>query len=81
MGGKGRKGLDKGRGEWETQTFFVQSMMVGRSKKQMKLNSWEWDHSCNTKNVTAYGKYLEAEDTFNTDGIQGRHIVEYSEQR
>ena len=51
------------------------------TKKKMKLNSWEWDHNCNTGNLTTYGKNLEAEETFDTDGIQGRHIVEYSEQR
>ena len=42
----------------------------------MKLDSWEWDHSYNTRNVTADGKYLGE-----VDGIQGRHIVEYSEQK
>ena len=47
----------------------------------MKLNSMEWDHSCNTRNVVADGKYLEEVDTFDTDGIQGRHIIKYSEQR
>ena len=47
----------------------------------MKLDSWEWDHSCNTGNVTANGKCLEEVDTFEIDGIQGRLIVEYSEQR
>ena len=47
----------------------------------MKLDSWEWDHSCNTGNVTANGKYLEEVDAFDIDGIQGRHIAEYSEQR
>ena len=46
-----------------------------------ETDSWEWDHSCNTGNVTADGKYLEEVDTFDTDGIQGRHIIEYSEQR
>ena len=46
----------------------------------MKLNSWEWHHSCNTGDVIAYGKYLEEVDTFDIDGIQGRHIAEYSEQ-
>ena len=66
---------------WETQNSFVQSMMVGRTRQQMKLSSWEWDHSCNTRNVTTDGKYLEEMDTFDIDGIQGRHIVEYSEQR
>ena len=47
----------------------------------MKLDSREWDHSCNTGNVAADGKYLEVEDTFDTDRIEGRHIVEYSKQR
>ena len=47
----------------------------------MKLDSGEWDHICNTGNVTAYGKYLEEVDAFDIDGIQGRHIVEYSKQR
>ena len=47
----------------------------------MKLDSWEWDHSYNTRGVTAEGKYLEEVDTFDIEGIQGRHIVEYSEQR
>ena len=66
---------------WWTQNSFVQSMMAGWNRKQMKLESWEWDHSCNTGNVTIDGKYLEEVDTFDIDGIQGRHIVEYSEQR
>ena len=47
----------------------------------MKLDSWEWDHSCNTGNIAANGKYLEEVDTFDIDGIQGRHIAEYSKQR
>ena len=62
---------------WETQNSFIQSMTVGRTRQQMKLNSWEWDHSCNTGNVAVDGKYLEEVDTFDTDGIQGRHIAEY----
>ena len=55
--------------------------MVGRARQKMKLNSWEWDHSCNTESVTADGKYLGEVDTFGTNGIQGRHIVEYYKQR
>ena len=47
----------------------------------MKLDSWEWDHRCNTGNVTVDWKYLEEVDTFDIDGIQGRHIAEYYEQR
>ena len=42
----------------------------------MKLDSWEWDHSCNTGNVTVDGQYFGE-----VDGIQGRHIAEYYEQR
>ena len=66
---------------WETQTSFFQSMMVGQTRQQMKLDSWEWDHSYNTGNVTTDGKYLGEVDTFDIDGNQGRHIAEYSEQR
>ena len=47
----------------------------------MKLDSWEWDHSYNTGNFAADGKWLEEVDTFEIDGIQGRLIAEYSEQR
>ena len=47
----------------------------------MKLDSWEWDHTYNTVNVTANGKYLEEVDAFDIDGIQGRHIADFSEQR
>ena len=46
-----------------------------------ETDSLEWDHSCNTRNVTADGKYLGEVDTFDIDGIQGRHIAEYSKQR
>ena len=47
----------------------------------MKLDSWEWDHNCNTRNVTIDGKYLGEVNTFGIDGIKGRHIKEYSKQR
>ena len=46
-----------------------------------EIDSREWDHSCNTGNVTTDGKFSEEVDTFDTDGIQGRHIAEYSKQR
>ena len=46
-----------------------------------EIDSWEWDHSCNTGNVTADGKYLGEIEIFDIDGIQGRHIAIYSEQR
>ena len=51
-------------------------MVVGRTRQQMKLNSWEWDHSFNVVNVAADQKYLEEVDTFDTDEIEGRYIVE-----
>ena len=58
IAGEGREGkeLNRGRGEWETQTSSVQSMMAGQTRQQMKLNSWKWNHSCNTENIAAYGE-------------------------
>ena len=46
-----------------------------------ETDSRERDHSYNTRNVNANGKYLVEVDTFGVDGIQGRHIAKYSEQR
>ena len=43
----------------------------------MKLDSRAWDPS---RNVAADGKYLEV-DTFDIDGIQGRHFAKYSKKR
>ena len=61
---------------------FLCSEYNGRENQETnEINSREWDHSCNTKNVAVSGKYLEEVDTFDTDGIQGRHIADYSEQR
>ena len=34
-----------------------------------ETDSLEWDHNCNTRNVTADGKYLEEVDTFDSDEI------------
>ena len=44
-----------------------------------ETDSWEWDHSCNTGNVTTDGKYLGEVNTFGIHRVQGRHIAEYSE--
>ena len=61
---------------------FLCSEYNGRVDQEAnEIDSREWDHSCNTRNVAADGKYLEEVDTFDTDGIQGRYITEYSEQR
>ena len=46
-----------------------------------ETDSWEMDHSYNTEDVTANGKYLGEVETFGIDGIHGRHITEYYEQR
>ena len=49
----------------------------GRVDQEANENdSREWDHSYNIENVSTDGKYLEEVDTFDTDGIQGRHITE-----
>ena len=61
---------------------FLCSEYDGREDQETnEIDSWERDHSCNTENIVADGKYLEEVDTFDTDGIQRRHIVECSEQR
>ena len=61
---------------------FLFSEYDGRADQAAnETDSWEWEHSCNTGNATTDGKYLEEVDTFHIDGIQGRHIAKYSEQR
>ena len=50
-------------------------------QEENETDSCEWDHNCNTRNVTTEGKYLGEVETFDIDGIEGRHIAEYSEQR
>ena len=61
---------------------FLCSEYDGRVDQEAnETNSWEWDHSYNTGDVTANGKYLEEVDAFDIDGIQGRHNAEYSEKR
>ena len=49
---------------------FLCSEYEGRADQAAnETASREWDHSCNTGNVTVDGKYLEEVDTFDTDGI------------
>ena len=61
---------------------FLCSEYVGRvDQAANETDSWEWDHSCNTENVTVDVKYLGEVDTFDIDGVQERHIAEYSEKR
>ena len=60
---------------------FLCSEYDGRVDQEAnETDSREWDNSCNTENVTADGKYLEQVDTFDIDGILGRHITEYFEK-
>ena len=81
MRGGGGKELNKGSGSVVDSNFLCSEYDSRADQVANETNSWEWDHSCNTRNVTANGKYLEEVDAFDIDGIQGRHIVEYSEQR
>ena len=46
-----------------------------------ETDSCERDHSFNIGNVNTDGKYLGEVDTFGIEGLQGRYIAEYSEQR
>ena len=70
--------MNRGRGS-VVDSKFLCSEYDGRADQETnETDSWEWDHSCNTGNVTTDGKYLAEVDTFDIDGIQGRHVVEYS---
>ena len=80
MGGEGKE-LYRGRGSVVDSNFLCLEYDGREDQEANETDSWEWDHSCNTGNVTADGKYLGEVDTFGTDGIQGRHIAEYFEQR
>ena len=81
MGGEGREGkeLNRGRGGVGDSKFLCSKYDSRADQEANEIDSWEWDHSCNTRNVATDGKYLEEVDTFDTNGIQGRHIEEYSE--
>ena len=81
MGGGGEKELNRGRGSVVDSNLLCSEYDDRADQEANETDSWEWDHSCNTGNVTTYGKYLEQVDAFDIDGIQGRHIAEYSEQR
>ena len=79
-GGEG-KYLNQGRGSVVDSNFLCSKYDSRANQATNETDSWEMDHSCNTGNVTADEKYLGDVDTFGTDGIRGRHIVEYFEQR
>ena len=71
MGGQ-RKELNRGRGSVVDSNFLCLEYDGRADQEANKNDSWEWDHSCNTGNVTAGGKYLGEVDTFDIDGIQRR---------
>ena len=73
--------MNRGRGSVVDSNFHCSNYDGSADQAVNETNSWEWDHSCNTENITADGKYLGEVDTCHIDGIQARHIAEYSEQR
>ena len=73
--------MNRGRGSIVDSNFLFLEYDDRVVQATKETNSWERDHNCNTGNVIADGKYLGEVDTFDIDGIQGRHIVEYSKQR
>ena len=81
LNGGGWKELNRGRGSVVESNFLCLEYDGRVEQATNETDSWEWDHSCNTGNVTADGKYSKEVDAFDIDGIQGRHIVEYSKQR
>ena len=82
MGGGGEgKELSRGKGSVLDSNFLCSEYDDRVDQAANETDSWEWDHIYNTRNVVADGKCLEEVDTFEIDGIQGRHIAEYSEQR
>ena len=78
--GEGKE-LNKVRGSVVDSNFLCLEYDGREYQEANETESWEWDHSCNTGNVTVDEKYLGEVDTFDIDGIQGRHIAEYFEQR
>ena len=75
----GGKELNRGKGSVGDSNFLFSKYDDRVDQAANETDSWEWDHSGNTGNVTADGKYLEV-DIIYIYGIQGRHIAEYSKQ-
>ena len=73
--------MNRGKGSVLDSNFLFSEYDGKADQAANETDTREWDHNCNTENIVADGKYLEEVDTFDTDGIQGRHIVEYSEER
>ena len=73
--------MNRGRGSVVDSNFLCSEYDSRVDQEANETILWEWDHSCNTVIVTTNGKYLGEVDTFDIDGIQGRHIAKYSEQK
>ena len=59
MGGGGEgKELNRGRGSVVDSKFLCSEYDGRADQVANETDSWERDHSCNTRNVTANGKYL-----------------------
>ena len=74
-------GWNRGRGSVVDSKLFCLEYDGKEDQATNETDSWERDHSFDTGDVTADGKYLGEVDTFDIDGIQGRHIAEYFEKR
>ena len=74
MGGEGKE-LNRGRGSVVDSKFLCLEYDDKVDQEANETDSRESGHSCNTRDVTAYGKYVVEVDTFGIDGIQGRHIT------
>ena len=81
MGGVGGKELNRGKGSVVDSKFLCSEYDDGADQAANENDSWEWDHSCNTRNVAVDGKCLEEVDNFEIYGIQGRYIAKHSEKR
>ena len=77
----GGEELNRGRGSVVDSNFLCSEYDSRVDQVANETNSWERDHSYNIGYVTIDGKYLGEVDTCSIDGIQGRHIIDYSEQR
>ena len=73
MGRGGGKDLNRGRGSVVDSNFLCLEYDGRVDQETNETDSWEWDHSCNTRNVTTDGKYLREVDTFGTYGTQSRN--------
>ena len=61
--------MNRGRGS-VVDSNFISLEYDGRADQAAnETDSWERDHSYNTRDVTTYGKYLGELDTFGIDGI------------